>query len=155
MTAQSSFTNDCIEDIVTQYSDMVYRLALARTKNEADAQDVFQDVFVRYMKAKDKITSDEHLKAWLIRATINCSNTLFSSAWHRKTVALDDTLSTSLGEKSDLYYAVLSLPKKYRTVVHLFYFEDLSIAQISELINTKQSTIKSQLSRARLMLKIL
>ncbi|MEG0691463.1 MAG: sigma-70 family RNA polymerase sigma factor [Oscillospiraceae bacterium] len=153
MTAQSSFTNDCIEDIVNQYSDMVYRLALARTKNHADAQDVFQDVFVRYMKAQDKITSDEHLKAWLIRATINCSKNLFSSAWYKKTVALDETLATSMGEKSDVYYAVLTLPKKYRTVVHLFYFEDMSIAEISEITNVNQSTIKSQLSRARTMLK--
>lgn len=153
MTAQSSLTNDCIDDIVSRYSDMVYRLALARTKNQADAEDVFQDVFVRYMKSQDKITSEEHLKAWLIRATINCSKNLFSSAWYKKTVALDETLSTSMGEKSEVYYAVLNLPKKYRTVVHLFYFEDMSIAEIAQTTNLNQSTIKSQLSRARTMLK--
>ncbi|MFZ2539602.1 MAG: sigma-70 family RNA polymerase sigma factor [Oscillospiraceae bacterium] len=153
MTTQSLSTNDCIEDIVNQYSDMVYRLALARTKNHADAQDVFQEVFIRYMKSREKITSDEHLKAWLIRATINCSKNLFSSAWYKKTVALDEKLSTSMGEKSEVYYAVLNLPKKYRTVVHLFYFEDMSIAEISEITNMNVSTIKSQLSRARTMLK--
>ncbi len=153
MTTQSLLANDCIEDIVNLYSDMVYRLALARTKNHADAQDVFQEVFIRYMKSRDKITSDEHLKAWLIRATINCSKNLFSSAWYKKTVALDENLSTSMGEKSEVYYAVLNLPKKYRTVVHLFYFEDMSIAEIAEITNMNISTIKSQLSRARTMLK--
>lgn len=153
MPTQSFSSNDCIEDIINQYSDMVYRLALARTKNPTDAQDVFQEVFIRYMRSKDKITSNEHLKAWLIRATINCTKNLFTSAWYKKTVGLDEKLSVSMGEKSDVYFAVLSLPKKYRTVIHLFYFEEMSIAEISEITNIKQSTIKSQLSRGRTMLK--
>lgn len=153
MTAQSFNSNDCIEDIISRHSDMVYRLALSRTKNSADAEDIFQEVFMRYMKSKDKITSEEHLKAWLIRATINCSKNLFSSAWYKKTTALDEKISTSMGEKSEVYYAVLELPKKYRTAIHLFYFEEMSIADISKVTGVNESTIKSQLSRARVMLK--
>ncbi len=73
-----------VTNIVNQYSNMVYKLALARTKDKADAEDVFQEVFIRYMKNYQKIVSDEHCKAWLIRTTINCSYDIFKSPWLKK-----------------------------------------------------------------------
>ena len=83
----------------------------------------------------------------------NCSKTLLSSAWFRKTSPLEDTLTTELEEKSEVYYAVMDLPVKYRTVIHLYYYEDLSVSQISGLLKTKETTVKSQLHRARSLLK--
>lgn len=144
--------NDVIMSL-NKYSDMVFRLAFARTKNSHDAYDILQEVFLRYMKNNKDFNDEEHKKVWLIKTTINCSKTLLSSAWFRKTTALEDNIYEELKEKSEVYYEVLRLPKKYRTVLHLFYYEDMSIAEISALLNIKESTIKSQLHRARKQLK--
>lgn len=142
-----------ISEIIDTHSDMVYKLALARTKNKYDADDVFQEVFIKYMKNKDKLISADHTKAWLIRVTINCSNNIFSSSWFKKTVYFIDTLSFETGENRDVYSSVMELPKKYRTVIHLFYYEDMSISEISNALNIKEGTIKSQLHRGRILLK--
>ena len=112
-----------------------------------------QEAFLRYIRSGKEFADEEHRRAWLIRATINCSKTLLSSAWFRKTSPLEDTLTTELEEKSEVYYAVMDLPVKYRTVIHLYYYEDLSVSQISGLLKTKETTVKSQLHRARSLLK--
>lgn len=150
-----------IEHILQQYSTMVYRLAYARTKNEADAEDLLQEVFMRYLKSNVQFNSDEHCKAWLIRTTVNCSKSLLTSAWFRKTVLLKNPLEYSVESaegipgkgKSEVFYAVLELPEKYRMVVHLFYYEDYSVAQISAILQRRESTVKTQLYRVRELLK--
>ena len=95
-----------------KYSNMVFRLAFARTKNSHDAHDILQEVFMKYMNNRKKFNNEEHKKAWLIKTTINCSKTLLTCAWFRKTVPLEDNLVDELKEKSEVYYAVLELPKK-------------------------------------------
>lgn len=137
-----------------KYSDMVYRLAFARTKNKYDADDILQDVFLRFVKAKNKPQSDEHTKALLIRMTINCSKSLLSSAWFKKTESLDEALYT---EPQDLYVldSVFKLPLKYRTVIHLHYYCGYSIDEIASVLSIRSSTVKSQLYRAREKLKVL
>ena len=149
---KSLCTDDCSR-VIERYSAMVYRLALTRTKNKADAEDVFQEVFLRYYKNQDRITSEDHLKAWLIRATINYSNSLMSSAWFRKTAPLSEEIPFETPEEHDLYSTVMKLPQKYRTVIHLFYYEDLPVKEISNILGIGESTVKSQLSRARAQLK--
>lgn len=153
MTEQSFPGNDCIEDIIERYGDMVFRLSLARTRSKPDAEDVFQDVFLRLMKNLHKIQSEEHLKAWLIRATINCSTSLLTSSWVKTTEALSEDIPFEDSEKSFVYYAVMELPKKYRTAIHLFYFEGLSIKEIAEVCSASESAVKSWLNRGRNMLK--
>lgn len=154
MFGMTAATDDHINDVLTKYSNMVYRLALSRTKNKSDAEDILQEVFIKYMKNKKAFENEEHKKAWLIKVTVNSSLKLVTSAWFRHTVPLVEELKFETEEKSDIYFSVLDLPLKYRTVVHLFYYEDLSVAQISEVLSIKESTIKSQLLRAREMLKI-
>ena len=153
MELNSHGTREYIEETINKYSDMVYILALARTKNTSDAEDIFQEVFIRSIKNINKLENEKHLKAWLIRVTINCSKTLLTSVWFKKTIPLEDELSFSSPEKSNIYYTVLDLPIKYRTVIYLFYYEDLSIKEIAKILNSKESTIKSQLSRGRDLLK--
>lgn len=147
-------TEDQIDYVLMKYSNMVYRLALSRTKNIADAEDIVQEVFLRLVNKKPHFENEEHRKAWLIRVTLNCSNKLLASAWFKRTVPLEEELKFETREKNDVYYAVMELPLKYRTVIHLYHYEDMSIAQISEALKIKESTIKSQLSRARQLLKI-
>jgi RNA polymerase sigma-70 factor (ECF subfamily) len=154
MTSKSFYTDESIKEVLDIYSNTVFRLALTRTGNKADAEDVFQEVFLRYIKQKKQFENEEHRKAWLIKVTLNCSHKLFSSAWFRHTVPLITDLSYETQEKSEIYFTILSLPKKYRSIIHLFYFEDLSISQISKILSIKESTVKTQLHRARQMLKL-
>lgn len=141
------------KNIVEKYFDMIYRLALSQTKSREHADDVVQETFLRYIRSDKKFESDEHIKAWLIRVTINCCKNVFTSSWAKKTVPLCEDIVFDTEEKHDVYYAVLELPPKYRTVIHLFYYEDFSIADIAKYLNKNESTIKSQLSRGRNMLR--
>jgi RNA polymerase sigma-70 factor (ECF subfamily) len=142
-----------VNEIIKKYSDMVYKLALSRTKSGANADDVFQEVFCRYFRNSTEFQSEEHIRAWLIRVTINCSNKLFSSAWFRRTIPLEDIIEFD-EEENQVYISVLELPLKYRTVIHLHYYEDMSIHEISKILKIKESTIKSQLHRGRALLKV-
>ncbi|NLZ46247.1 MAG: sigma-70 family RNA polymerase sigma factor, partial [Clostridiales bacterium] len=98
---------------------------------------------------------EEHRKAWLLKVTINTGKTLLTSAWnrHRTDIENAENIGEFIPENSEVYYAVQKLPEKYRVVIHLFYFEELSILQICKMTGSKESTIKSQLHRGRGMLK--
>ncbi len=139
-------------DAFKKHSDMVYRLAFARVKNKYDADDILQEVFLRFIKHKDKVENDEHLKALLIRITINCSKSMLTSSWFKKTSPLDENLSVSMPER-DTLDAVMRLPQKYRTVIHMHYYMGYSVDEIARILKSKPSTVKSQLHRARQKLK--
>ncbi len=139
---------------VERWGDMVWRLALARTANVQDAEDVFQEVFLRFFRHEDQLQSDEHRKAWLIRCTVNRANSLLSSPWRRKTVPLEVAAQVGVEDQyREVYSAVLSLPARYRAVIHLHYFEGLSVAEIAGTLNLPEGTVKSQLSRGRAFLR--
>ena len=144
-----------LEETIEKYSNMVYRLAMARTGNSVEAQDVYQEVFLRLAKKMPEFQSEEHKKAWLIRVTINCSKTILNSSFIKYRTELDENLSFETPERHDIYYAVLKLPIKYKTVVHLYYYENYSIKEISNILRTNENTIKSRLARARKQLEIL
>lgn len=153
MEQQSLRTNDCSEKVIRYYSDMVYRLAFVRTGTKHDADDVFQEVFLRYVKKNPVFVEEEHRKAWLIRVTINCSNNFWSSLWNKKTQELNNEILFETKENINLYSELQQLPLKYREVIHLFYYEDMSLEEISIALNRKNSTVRTQLTRARAMLK--
>ncbi len=141
------------EKTFDKYSDMVYRLAFSRTNSRYDADDILQTVFLKLVKSNVEFRDDEHIKAWLIRVTLNTSKNLLLSAVRRLTLPLEDTLAFEMKEKSEVYYAVMKLSVKYRTVIHLFYYEGYSILEIAKLLDTKEATVKTQLNRARQKLK--
>ena len=137
-----------------KYADTVYRLAFVRTGSRSDSDDILQEVFLRYMKVWRKMESEEHIKATLIRITVNCSNSLLSSAWFKKTDPLDENISvTDNNTAENALGEVLKLPVKYRTVIHLYYYMGYSVAEIAELTKSNPSTVKTRLSRARGRLK--
>lgn len=147
-----------IEELIEKYSDMVYRIAYARTGNVHDAQDIVQDVFLKYIRANKKFNEEEHRKAWLLTVAANTSNTLLKSAWFRHRADLEevesgDYYTPQIDENGGVYDAVQQLPEKYRLVVHLFYYEELSIREIGTILKTTESNVKSRLFRARDMLK--
>lgn len=149
------------EEVVELYADTVYKIALSQMKNKEDAEDIFQEVFLNYMNSDKTFVSVEHEKAYLITMTVNSCKKHFRSAWFRHradyselTEAEMASMSTSgEGKYEEVYEAVLRLPSKYRLVIHLFYYEEMSIAEISSSLHLKDSTVKSQLMRGRAMLK--
>ena len=145
--------NEYIEYILQNYSNMIYRLAMSITKNKANSEDIMQEVFIRLIKKRPAFESREHEKAWLLRVTVNCSKKLIYSAWNRHTVNLNEDLKFENEEMSEVYNVVMNLPERYRKVIHLFYYEDLPVKEISGILNMSEGTIKSMLSRARGILK--
>ena len=147
-------TQEQRESEVRRWGDMVWRLALARTANVPDAEDVFQDVFLQYFRHEDRFHTDEYRKAWLLRCTVNRCKTLMSSPWRRRTVPLDAAAEVGVEDDyREVYNAVLALPAKYRAVIHLHYFEGLSVAEMAAVLHSTEGTVKSQLSRGRALLR--
>lgn len=141
------------EKVIEACSDMVYRLAFARTGTKQDADDVYQEVFLRYLKKRPVFESEEHRKAWMLRVTINCSNSFLSSRWIRDWAELPEDLPFEERRQQDLYMELQQLPVKYRDVIHLFYYEELSVEEIGKVLRRKPSTVRTQLTRAREMLR--
>lgn len=150
-----------MEDVVRRYADTVYRLAVLNTNNKVEADDVFQEVFLKLLRYRESITSEEHLKAWLIRVTINQCRSLMSTAWNKRKVSMEAMGTESFEEPvapetedySDVTEAVMELPDNYREAIHLFYYEEMSIKEIAIALDAKEPTIKTLLSRGRQMLK--
>ncbi len=149
-------TADCaqqFEQIIQKYGDMVYRLAYSQTGCQAGAEDVFQEVILRLLKKPRHFKSEEHRKAWLIRVTINCSKNFYRTLLPLTAIPLEEQPVQEEAPFQDLEEALNKLPLKYRQVIHLFYYEDLPVAKISLLLHRKESTVRTQLTRARAMLK--
>lgn len=147
-------TENYIQNIIEKYSDVIFRISYSYMKNLTDAEDVTQEVFIKLLEKKPTFDKFEHEKAWLIRVAINLSKDKLKSSWFKKrTILEEEYFSEATKEDNEIISAVLSLPLKYRSVVLLFYYEDYSISQIANILNLKESTVGSQLSRARNLLK--
>lgn len=145
--------SDEMKNVIMRNSDMVYRLAFSQMKNKDDADDVYQEVFYRYIRRKQKFDSPEHEKAWFIRVTLNCSKTVMKSFWKTKVSDFDECEDYPAVEKEDLEFALVQLPKRYNAVLHLFYYEDLSVENISRILKISKPNVRMLLTRARRMLK--
>jgi RNA polymerase sigma-70 factor (ECF subfamily) len=150
---ESLYTGDCIQLLVEKYSDMLIRIAYTHMKNMSDAEDVVQNVFLKYLEKTPAFESEEHKKAWLIRVCINLCKNCLKTFWFRKTVELHDDMYGFTNEEHEVMETIVRLPVKYRSIIHLFYYEDYSIAQIASITRQKESTTGSQLYRARQLLK--
>ena len=144
---------DSPEAVIRRYSDMVYRLAFARTGNRSDAEDLYQEVFLRYLTHAPAFTSEDHRKAWLLRVAVNCANRFHTAPWRKRTEPLSEALSVPAPEGEDLWEELRRLPEKDRTVLHLYYYEDMTTEEIAKLLDRNPATVRSQLLRARAKLK--
>lgn len=137
------------------YMDTVFRLAFNYTKSRSEADDITQDVLIKLYHTDKVFDSEEHMKHWLIRVTINECKKTFLSAWKR-TEPIEDyasTLSFTSPEHSELFYAVMELPKKYRVPIFLHYYEDYSCEEISNFLKIPNATVRTRLRRGREILK--
>lgn len=142
-----------IDEIVHCYSDTLIRVAVNHTKNLSDAEDMVQDVYLRLMRYKGTFLDEQHLKAWLIRVTINRCKDHFKSSWFKKRVAMPEDLLLEAPLESGVFEEIFELETMDRTIVYLHYYEGYSIKEISEILKKKPNTIGSRLQRARKKLK--
>ena len=141
---------------IDRHADMVRRLCLIHLKNQADSEDVFQTVFMKYVLSSAVFENEEHEKAWFIRVTINACRDLLRSFFRRRTVPLDELIdlpADAPSESREVLEAVLELPGKYRDVVYLHYFEGYTAPEIAGLMKKNVNTVYSLLARAKKLLK--
>ncbi len=141
---------------VETHADMVRRICLVHLKNEYDTEDVFQNVFMKYMLYKGSFECDEHEKAWFARVTINACTDWLRSLSRRRWVPLESVLEEgSIPDETsrEVLEAVLQLPERYREVIYLFYYEGYSAVEIAGILGKKENTIYTWLSRAKEILR--
>lgn len=149
------FTDEQFTCLVRRYIDTVFRVAFNYLKSPADADDITQNVFEKLLREKKPFESDEHIRNWLIRVTINECKKVLRSPW-RRVESFDDyarTLTFDNPAHSDLFHAVMALPKKYRVAIYLHYYEGYSTAEIAGIMHIPKNTVCSYLKRGREMLK--
>ena len=145
-----------VEDAFQKYGDRVFSAAFSILRNREDADDVVQDTFLKYHMAQIQYMDEPHLKAWLLRVAINRARDITSAFWRKNRVSWEeymDELEFAQPEDRSLFQSVMSLPEKYRLVLHLYYYEECSIKEIASLLHTGEGTTKSRLSRGRALLK--
>lgn len=145
------FTSEQFTALAKKYIDTVFRVALGYTKNPSDAEDVTQNVFLALLQTKKDFETEDHIRYWLIRVTVNECKKLFRSPW-RAVVSLEEyaqTLSFESKTHSELFYAVMELPVKYRMPIYLFYYEDYSTEEIAGILQLPKGTVCTNLKRGR------
>lgn len=165
-TAPGLSDAEAIQQKIDEYSRMLYTIAFLQLKNNHDAEDVVQETFYQLIKHKKEFESPEHEKAWLIKVTLNGCRKIWRSAWYRHRGEILGELGTrnEVGEgmegdflqkerNREILKAVMELPMKYREVIHLFYYQQMSIREICLATGRKESTVTSQLTRGREMLR--
>ena len=140
---------------IERYADTVQRICMVHLKNPADAEDIFQTVFLKYVLHSPAFQSEEHEKAWLIRVTINACKDLLRSVFRSRTVPLDQAENQPAADSSagEVLEAVRELPKKYRDVVYLYYYEGYPAQQIGEILGKNVNTVYTLLTRAKKQLR--
>lgn len=148
-------SNEQFTCLAETYIDTVYRVAFNYLKSSADAEDVTQSVFEKLLRQSKPFDGEDHVKHWLIRVTVNeCKNLVRSKWWRRE--SFEDyaaTLPFEEPEHSDLFHAVMALPKKYRLPIYLHHYEGYSTEEVAEILKIPRGTVCTQLMRGREMLK--
>lgn len=141
---------------VKRNNQRLFLIALSFTQSRTDAEDILQSVFLKLWKYDKPFEDAEHQDKWLTCVTVNESKNLLRSPFRRNRVSLDEIASPASFEQEndyDLFKAVTQLPQKLRTVIHLFYYEDVPVSEIASLLKLRESTVKTRLFRGRAQLK--
>lgn len=143
-----------MREIYERQHKRVYRLAMLYLQNVSDAEDAVQNIFIKYMEKEIAFKDESHEEAWFITVTRNYCKDQLRNFWKRKVDFGEiPELTTQEPEEDKMLEKVLSLPAKYKEVIYLFYYEDYSVREISNLLGRNESTIQTQLATARKKLK--
>lgn len=149
-------TSDSIEHVYQKYKDHIFAIGFNYFRNPAEADDVVQETFLKLLRSEKEFENEEHLRNWLIRVAVNECRRVTLSSWFRKKVSLEeyvDTLYFETPEESRVFETVMSLPKKFRQTLHLYYYEDYSTSEIAEMLGISQTAVTTRLLRGRQKLK--
>lgn len=154
MDMQLLRTESCVSEIITKYGDLVFRLCSIYLKNKEDAEDAFQNIFIKLFEKNLHFNDEEHLKAWLIKCTTNHCKNMLKSYWTRFRVSIDDIiLPIEDKHECELVKYVMKLPVKYKSVIYLYYYEGYNTLEISKILNIKDATVRTHLKRGRELLR--
>lgn len=139
------------EEKIEKYSATVFRCAYSFVKSRHDAEDLMQEVFMKYLTKTPSFVDENHEKAWFIRVTINMSKNYLRSFWFKNREELpEDFTGNNEGESnSEIWSAIYELPEKYRVTIIMHYIEGYSIKEISQILKKKPSTIGTWLERGK------
>ena len=143
------------ERLVRGNEDRMYRAALAILGDPGEAEDAVQDAFLKYLEKRPALDGPRHQANWLLKVTVNGCKSRLRSPWRRRRTALPDTLPAPGPEERQEVEELMLLPAGDRLVLHLFYYEGLSAAEIASLTGLTQGSVRSRLCRAREKLRTL
>ncbi|MDF2535642.1 MAG: polymerase, sigma-24 subunit, subfamily [Bacillales bacterium] len=143
------------EEKYDQYCRLVYKIAFIHLGNKADSEEAVQEVFIKLFRKAPEFHDSEHEKAWLIRVTSNHCKNILRSFWRKRVTKLDDLSSFFECQKNlEKAQLIINLPTKYKTIMHLFYYDGYSVKEVSEIMKISESAVKMRLKRGREMLKM-
>lgn len=143
------------DDVYERYGAMLYRQAMVYLKNPADAEDALQDVLERWMRKAPTFESLDHERRWLLRITINRCKDMLRFRFRRESVPLESIVERGApDEDRALLKAVMALPMKYKTALHLYYYEGYSVEETAKILGASPSAVKMRLKRGREQLKM-
>lgn len=150
-------TNSALNDeaIIKNYSKTVYKIAYSIVQDKNDADDIFQTVFLKYIRKHPRFNNESHEKAWFIRVTVNTAKSYVSQAWYKNTQALDEQIIYAQDEKPDLEFALKQLNPRDRAIIYLFYYEGYKTEEIAKIMKMTSAAVRTALSRARNKLKVI
>ncbi len=161
-----TYSNDEIEFFLHEYGNMVYRLAYINVKTKEQAEDILQDVFLKLMQQTTRLDSNEHLRAWLLRTTINCCKDHWKSAWFKRRVSMNEVPETTYTQAAVFNSGtgtttptgfvterVKMLPAKYKQIIHLYYYEEYNLKEIAGILQINENTVRTRIVRGRELLK--
>lgn len=160
MNSQNRFGGLSYEEAVRKYADMITRVCIMRCGNVEDAKDCFQNVVLKLYLSESGFETESHLKAWLLTVAIHQCQDMVKQYWKKNITLSGDTYlfdscldDDATQEDTEVIAAVLSLPTKYRQIIYLYYYEEYDVREITNIVGLKETTVKSQLRRGRILLK--
>ena len=150
--------HDDITAIVEAYSDMVMRIAYQHCFNKSDSEDITQEAFMKLMDHLPELENETAIKAWLIRVTVNLCKDWKKSAWYRRTTPLEECESEAIhweqeADESSVLESLKRLRPLYRTILYMYYYEGYKIREIAQILDLRENTVSSGLTRGRKKLR--
>ncbi|MEG2457314.1 MAG: sigma-70 family RNA polymerase sigma factor [Bacilli bacterium] len=145
-------SNKEIVEVYNKYVDKIYRICYLYMKNKDDTEDAVSTVFEKFIRANKIYENEEHLEAWLVLSASNhCKNSL--KTWYRKNKNIDNEILPINDHTDETLNILLSLPKKYKIIIYMYYYEGYTSDEIATKLNINASTVRSYLRRGRELLK--
>lgn len=149
-----SLPNDGFSQKYSLYGSMLFKIAMVHLGNKSDVEEAVQEAFIKLLYKAPVFVDTEHEKAWVIRVLINICKNMTRSLWNKRVVRMEEVEAyCDSAADTELVESVLRLPFKYKSVIHLFYYEDYSVKQIAETLRISESAVKMRLQRGREMLR--